>query len=177
MSQYLFKSTRLGFRAWHDADLEPLLTINTDPEVMKYFPYISDKPTTLAFIRRMKAQYEEHGYCYFAIELLSSSTFIGFIGLSYQEIDVGWAPYTDVGWRLAKEFWGKGYATEGAKNALEFGFRQLGIHEIYSTAPLVNTPSIEVMKRIGMQKVGQFKHPKLADYPFLEDCALFKISS
>ena len=102
MSKYLFKSDRLGFRNWQDNDLGELLSINQDLEVMRFFPSTQDKATTSKFINRMKQQYEERGYCYFAVEVLEIRSLIGFIGLSWQDFDSPWTPFVDIGWRLSR---------------------------------------------------------------------------
>jgi RimJ/RimL family protein N-acetyltransferase len=74
---------------------------------------------------------------------------------------------------LYPNFWGKGYATEGAKRCLKFGFNDLKLQEIIATAPKINLPSIRVMQKIGMQKIKDFKHPFLSDFPVLENCVLY----
>lgn len=88
---------------------------------MKHFP----KPLTLIetknFIYRLQNHFDTHGYNYFATEILSSRELIGFIGLAYQDYGAEFNPSTDIGWRLKKSAWNKGYATEGAKRCLEFG--------------------------------------------------------
>ena len=85
---------------------------------------------------------------------MASGEFIGFVGLCDQAYESPFTPCTDIGWRLAPEFWGKGYATEGAKRCLEYAFNDLRLDEIKSTAPKVNVPSIRVMEKANMQAVG-----------------------
>ncbi len=172
--RYLFTSERLGFRNWYTEDITPMyLDINSDKEVMRYFPYIPNLDQTTAFITRMQQQFDEKHYCYFAVDLLDTQSFIGFIGLSEQTYLPMLSPFVDIGWRLAKEHWGYGYATEGAKSCLVYGFEQLRLSEIYAVAPLINQASIRVMQKIGMQFQQQFAHPMLLEYPHLEKCALY----
>ena len=95
----------------------------------------------------MEQQYSEKGYCYFAIDELEDDTFIGFIGLSEQNYDADFTPCIDIGWRLAKTAWNRGYATEGAKRCLDYGLEKLKINKIYSIAPAINTKSVQVMKK------------------------------
>ncbi|MCF2875104.1 MULTISPECIES: GNAT family N-acetyltransferase [unclassified Tenacibaculum] len=176
MQNYLFTSNRLGFRNWTDSDLDALHEINSNPEVMRYFPTILKKEQTLDFIHRMQKQFNEKKLCYFAVEIIETKEFIGFIGLSEQTYAADFNPSIDIGWRLHPNFWGKGYATEGAKRCLEYGFSQLKLKEIVSVAPIVNTPSIIVMEKINMKKVKEFKHPLLGNFPKIEACVLYKIS-
>ena len=170
---YLFTSERLGFRKWDEQDLLPMTSINQDPEVMKYFPYPINASATAAFINRMNAQYDKSGYCYFAVDRLDDSTLIGFIGLSYQDYELPFAPFVDIGWRLAKAHWNKGYATEGAMSCMNYALKTLQISKVYSIAPLVNAPSIHVMKKIGMSIHTKFKHPLLGDYLEIEECVAY----
>ncbi len=172
-TQYLFKSERLGFRQWLDSDLVQMIEINTDPLVMEYFPSIPSEEQTLAFVKKMKVQFETKGYCYFAVEKLKNNEFIGFIGLSEPTFESDFTPCIDIGWRLKSSEWNNGFATEGAKTCLKFGFENLKIKTIYSIAPIVNEKSILVMEKIGMAKVKNFMHPLLKDYPYLEDCVLY----
>lgn len=174
-NNYLFTSPRLGFREWNDSDMELMARINNDADVMQYFPSVQSNTQTEAFIRRMQNQFEERKYCYFAVDTLHNRNFIGFIGLSFQTFDASFTPCIDIGWRLSKDVWGNGYATEGALRCLQYGFELPGIEEIFSMAPKVNQPSINVMQKIGMNYVSDFKHPLLKDHPQLEDCVLYKI--
>lgn len=176
MSRYLFKSARLGFRNWLKEDLSPMSVINEDPEVMNYFPATQGRSETERFIERMQKQFSQRGYNYFAVELLKTSTFIGFIGLSNQDFESPWTPFTDIGWRLDKTYWGQGLASEGAQKVLDFAFDELNLREVYATAPKINIPSIRIMDKIGMQKLGEFVHPNLLDNANLKDCVVYKVS-
>lgn len=146
-------------------------------EVMEHFP----KPLTLQeteeFINRLQNHYTKYRYNYFATEILESGELIGFIGLAYQDYQAEFNPTTDIGWRLKKSAWGKGYATEGAKRCLEFGFKDLNLKKIISTCTRNNIQSEHVMKKIGMIKKGEFNHPKLKDYPDLEKCIWYEIKN
>ena len=175
MSPYIFTSERLGFRNWVAADIPKMAKINASAEVMKHFPSTATEGQTVEFIKRMQAQYAEKGYCYFAVDKLSDGEFIGFIGLSYQTFEADFTPCVDVGWRLDDAHWGNGYATEGAKSCLEYGFNFLKIKTIKALCPIVNLPSENVMKKLGMQKIKHFKHSKLGDFPVLEECVLYEI--
>ncbi len=174
MNTYTFTSERLGFREWTLDDLELLTEINNDDDVMEFFPFKPSKQETKAFIVRMQEMFAEKGFCYFPVDLLENGECIGFIGLCEQtylkDLDV----FIDIGWRLKKSIWNKGYATEGAKACLDFGFQQMGLNKIYSVAPEINLKSELIMKKIGMQRIKTFIHPKLLDNDRLKHCVLYE---
>ena len=142
---------------------------------MQFFPSTQTKKQTESFIIKMQNQYVKKGCCYFAINLLETKKCIGFIGLSEQIYESDFTPAIDIGWRLHPNFWNKGYATEGAKRCLEFGFHHLKLEKIIAVAPKINLPSIAVVKKIGMKKVKEFRHPLLLNHPKIENCVLFEI--
>jgi RimJ/RimL family protein N-acetyltransferase len=171
---YYFKSERLGFRQWQSNDLAPLFALNSDREVMKYFPSTITLDKTREFISKMSAKYENKGYCYFAVDRLDTNEFIGFIGLSDLTIPVPFTPCVDIGWRLDKKHWKNGFAQEGALRCLKFGFEDLRLDYITAVAPKINEPSLAVMERIGMTKIQQFIHPQLSAHPHLKECYLYR---
>ncbi len=173
MSQYLFTSQRLGFRNWTFSDLEPLAEISNDDDVMEFFPFKPSKQDTQDFIYRMQEMQEEKGFCYFAVDCIENNEFIGFIGLCEQTYLKELGAFVDIGWRLKKSIWNQGYATEGAMACLDFGFNQIGLEHIYSVAPEINIKSELIMKKIGMQRIKNFDHPKLSDYKELVSCVLY----
>lgn len=177
MENYIFTSNRLGFRNWKQSDIDQLLKLNSSKEVMKYFPSIPNKQQCESFITRMQKLYEEKKLCYFAVEVIDSEEFIGFIGLSEQTYEADFNPSIDIGWRLLPDFWGKGYATEGAKRCVDYAFNTLKLEKIVSVAPSINIPSITVMERIGMQKEYTFDHPLLKDYSELQECVLYTLNT
>ncbi|EZH72107.1 GNAT family acetyltransferase [Aquimarina atlantica] len=174
MNSYIFTSQRLGFRNWTLDDLETLAKINTDDDVMEFFPYQPSKEDTKAFIMRMQEMYAEKGFCYFAVDLLDNAECIGFIGLCEQTYLEKLGSFVDIGWRLKKSIWNKGYATEGAKACLDFGFNTIELDKIYSVAPAINVKSELIMKKIGMQQIETFEHPKLLDDERLKCCVLYE---
>lgn len=175
-NNYLFTSKRLGFRKWSMKDLDQFTALNADKEVMKHFPKSLTKEETKAYIIRLQKHYEDFGHNYYATEIKDTGEFIGFIGLAYQDFDSNFTPNVDIGWRLKKLAWGKGYATEGAKKCLEIAFKELQINKIISTCILQNKSSEKVMQKIGMHKVNTFKHPKLNEYPEIQTCVLYEIT-
>lgn len=173
--KYLFTSERLGFRNWAEADIPVMAEINADSAVMEYFPRTKNRAETTAFIERMQEQFAVKGYCYFAVDVLESGTFIGFTGLSEQTFEASFAPCIDIGWRLDRKQWGRGYATEGAKRCIQYAFDELDIKKVVSMAPKVNVRSERVMRKAGMAKVMDFVHPLLINDERLRDCVLYKI--
>jgi len=173
--EYIFKSERLGFRNWKKSDLSEFAKINADVEVMKHFPQTLTKIETSDFIDRLQKHYEKNGYNYFATEILKTGELIGFIGLAYQDLKTDFTPAVDIGWRLKKSAWGKGYASEGAKKCLDYAFNDLNLDKIISICTENNTRSENVMKKTGMKKIGEFKHPKLKKYPKYEKCICYKM--
>tara|TARA_R110002050_G_scaffold297339_2_gene458600 strand:+ start:2554 stop:3090 length:537 start_codon:yes stop_codon:yes gene_type:complete len=175
MKKYLFKSDRLGFRNWEEKDIPKMAVINTDEVVMQYFPSVQNRKQTQLFVDRMKAQMAKNGFCYFAVDKLVNNEFIGFIGISEQNFEADFTPCVDIGWRLAQNEWGKGYATEGARKCLEFAFNHVGLKRINAICPTINVKSERVMEKLGMKKVKIFKHPLLADFKKLERCVLYEV--
>lgn len=173
MLKYLFTSARLGFRTWEASDLDCLHKINTDERVMEFFPAIATRSETLSFMDRMQQQYAQKGYCYFAVDKLEDQSCIGFIGLSEQNYPADFTPCVDIGWRICSQEWNKGYATEGALRCMDYAFNVLNLDTVYAVAPMINVKSEHIMIRIGMEKWGEFQHPKLSDHPRLQKCIVY----
>lgn len=176
-ADYIFTSQRLGFRNWTEADIPLMAAISADIDVMEFFPAVATSEQTAAFIERMKIMFTESGYCYFAVDRLEDNTLIGFIGLCYQDYDAPFTPCIDIGWRLGKDFWNKGYATEGAQRCLQYAFQDLKLKNIKAAAPAINTKSIGVMKKIGMRKQLDFIHPRLLDNERLKHCVCYEMDA
>lgn len=153
-----------------------MAAVSGNPEVMRYFPGTQDEDRTKAFIGRQQLQFQERGYCFFAAELKATSKVIGFIGLSYLDMKVDFAPCVEIGWRLHPDVWGQGLAPEGARECLRFGFEELGLTAIYADTPVINLPSQSVMRKIGMTEYATFKHPGLGDSPEIETCVAYRIT-
>ena len=175
MEKYIFKSERLGFRLWEDKDITPFTQINLDEDVMEFFPKTQAPEVTLNFIERTRKHFEAHGFGWYAIDILETKQFIGFLGLTTCTFEADFTPCYEIGWRFGKEFWGRGYATEGALRCLEYGFEVLGFEEVYSFTATLNNRSERVMQKIGMTKVGEFDHPKIEKGHILERHLLYKI--
>ena len=173
--KYLFKSKRLGFRNWFDNDLQAMAKISADKEVMAYFPSTQSVDFVADFIQRMQREFSERRHCYFAVEILETSELIGFIGLHQQTFEADFTPCIDIGWRLKKEVWNNGYATEGAIRCLKYGFDELKIKRIYAITPKINLKSERIMQKIGMKKIKYFIFEPLKDDERLKECVLYSI--
>jgi len=165
--QHIFIETpRLILRDWQPSDHGVYVAMNADLEVMEFFPSLLTREQTLAQISHITMAIAENGYGFFAVERKDTHQFIGFAGLNYVKFESDFTPCTEIGWRLSRENWGFGFATEAAKACLEFGFDKLNLNTIYAFTALNNARSENVMKKIGMQKQGTFDHPLVpADSP------------
>lgn len=153
--------------------------MNADPRVMEYLPALLTPPESDAFAAHAEAHFEEHGFGLWAVEIAGAAPFAGFIGLSKPRFDAPFQPCVEIGWRLAAQHWGRGYATEGARAALAFGFETLGLEEIVSFTVPGNSRSRHVMEAIGMTRDPRddFDHPSLAaDHP-LRRHVLYRITA
>ena len=142
---------------------------------MEHFPDTLSKKEVEELIEELRNHCTKNGFTYYATEILATKELIGMIGLAFQEYKTEFTPAIDIGWRLKKSAWGKGYATEGAKRCLQYGFQELDINKIISVCTIKNHKSENVMKKIGMTKIGEFNHPKLSNYPVLEKHYCYEI--
>lgn len=125
---------------------------------------------------RCSALIGERGWGFWAAELKTSKTFVGFVGLHTPSDDLPFSPCVEIGWRLAFEHWGKGYATEAAQAALRVAFDTLLLGEVVSFTTIGNLRSQAVMKRLGMKMIGAFDHPKLPTGSPLKKHCLYRIT-
>ena len=117
---------RLVLRGWREEDLEPFAALNADPRVMEHFPSTHDARGSDAFVERSAGTSREHGFGLWAVEAPGVAPFVGFVGLDAPTFEAHFTPCVEIGWRLALEHWGKGYATEAARAALAYGFDAAG---------------------------------------------------
>jgi RimJ/RimL family protein N-acetyltransferase len=171
-----FLTERLLLRRWQPSDREPFAKLNRDPKVMEFFPAPTSREESDAMVARIEARFESSGFGLWAVEIPGLAPFAGFIGLSNPRFESHFTPCTEIGWRLAAEHWGHGYATEGAKAALEFGFRWLQLREIVSFTSVANVRSQRVMEKIGMthSPSDDFDHPLLGEGHFLRRHVLYR---
>ena len=141
---------RLRVRLWTEADRAALRRMNADPRVMKFFPSTLSEAESDALLARIQAHQAEHGFTLWAVEDKATGNLAGLTGLARVAFDAPFTPCVEIGWRLARRHWGKGYITEAAERLLAFGFTEKNLGEIVSFAVAGNTRSIAVMQRIGM---------------------------
>lgn len=156
------RSERLLLRAWRDADREPFAALNADPEVMEHFPAPLSREQSDALADHAAATVQERGWGWWAVERRADGAFLGFTGLA--DVPLG-LPFTgtEIGWRLRRNAWGHGFATEAAHAALAFAFGPLGLTEVVSMTAATNLRSQAVMRRLGMVRdpAGDFGHPRV----------------
>lgn len=172
-----FETERLRFRDWTAEDFPHFCEMNQDPQVMRYFPSILKEAETEAFLQRILKEFKEKEYGLYAVELKATEEFLGFIGFHEAVFPASFTPCVEIGWRLKASAFGKGYATEGAKACLKYGFQVLHFKEIYSFTAEINFPSERVMQKIGMTKVGEFDHPAVAEKSPLRHHVLYNIKA
>jgi 3-dehydroquinate dehydratase/shikimate dehydrogenase len=154
------RTERLLLRPWRDRDRAPFAALNADPKVMEHFPRVSTREESAAASDRIVARMEMQGFGLWAVEVPGIAEFIGFIGLNPADAVLG-RPVLEVGWRLAAEHWGRGYATEGGRASLAHAFEVLGRDEVVSFTTTGNQRSRHVMEKLGLVRCPEddFDHP------------------
>jgi RimJ/RimL family protein N-acetyltransferase len=153
---------RLLLRRFRDGDLDAFSAMNADPRVMEHFFHgVRTREQTAEFMGRIDDEFERRGLGLWVVEVPGVTAFAGFTGLHEALFEAPFTPAIEVGWRFAVDHWGHGYATEAARAALDFGFRQAGLDEIVSFTDATNRRSWRVMERLGMERdpAGDFDHP------------------
>lgn len=178
-STAVIQTKRLILRQWGDEDLEPFAKLNADPRVMEFFPSVKTFEESSKEYEAILEHFKKHSYGWWAVSEINQSNFIGFIGLRYIDFPAAFTPAIEIAWRLAYEYWGKGYATEGAKAALAYGFETLQLPEIVSFTAVQNTRSIRIMEKIGMHHdpKDDFDHPKLPKEHKLNRHVLYRLEA
>ena len=177
MSAPVLETTRLRLRCWRDGDLEPFALLNADSRVMEYFPNVLDREQSDRLAARIRKGLSDREFGLWALEVPGTAQFIRFAGLSVPAFEAHFTPCVEVGWRLAFDHWGRGYASEAASAALSYAFGSLGLQEIASFTVPANRRSIAVMERLGMtrQPADDFSHPALPDGHPLRPHVLYRL--
>jgi RimJ/RimL family protein N-acetyltransferase len=173
------RTERLLLRRWKPCDRVPFAALNADPRVNEFLPGPLTREQSDEFAMRIDANFGCHGFGLWAVEVRNVAPFVGFIGLAVPRFEAAFTPCVEIGWRLSADHWGRGYATEGAKAALAFGFKAIGLHEIVSFTAPDNVRSRRVMEKIGMEHVvaGDFDHPSLPENHRLRRHVLYRIKA
>lgn len=157
-------TSRLLLRPLRQMDLPAFAAMNADRQVMEYFPALLDRAASEAMAARIAEHAREHGFGFWGVEAPGVAAFTGIAGLLVPRFEAHFTPCVEVGWRFAREFWGRGYATEAARALLGFGFSRLELDEVVSLTVPANERSRRVMERIGMthDPADDFDHPDLS---------------
>jgi len=163
MSAPTIETDRLILRQWRETDKAPYAALNADPDVMEHFPSTLTTAESDAMVDAMRSVLDETGRGLWATEVKATGTLIGFIGLSRPRFETAFTPCIEIGWRLARHAWGNGYAPEGARAVLAFGFEHVELpnDEIVSFTTEANAKSRRVMEKIGLVRdpARDFDHP------------------
>jgi len=170
------ETERLLLRQWREEDLKQLIKMNRDPKVMEFVGPTLSEDQSRAMMNRARRSWEEHGYGRYAVEVLETGTVIGFIGLALTRIDTHFSPTVEIGWRLSSQYWGKGYATEGANVVMDAAFKDHGLGEVVSFTSAQNLRSRRVMEKIGFHRnpIDDFLHPNLSPENPLRASVLYR---
>lgn len=173
------QTERLRLRRWRPEDRDPFFALNSDPRVMEHFPALLSREESDAIAARIQSHFDEHGFGLWAVEIPGVTPFAGFVGLAIPRFEAHFTPCVEIGWRLAAEYWGQGYATEGARAAAKFGFQVVGLKEIVSFTAQQNLRSRRVMEKLGMtHNPGEnFDHPVLPEGHRLRRHVLYRLAA
>lgn len=158
---------RLRLREWREEDRSPFAVMNADPVVMRHFPATLTEDESNAMFDRIEAQWG-NGHGLWAVERVDRGQFIGFIGFSSPRWEAAFTPCVEIGWRLEAGSWNEGFATEGARHALAWGWKHITFprSEVVSFTTEANSASRRVMEKLGMSRnvIDDFDHPLLPDW-------------
>ncbi len=172
----MLSTSRIIMRRFESGDFAAFAALNADPDVMAYFPSVLSASESDQLAGRIQSKFDDKGWGLWAVELLESGEFIGFVGLNEPDAGLPFEPCTEVGWRVARQYWGRGYATEAAHRALRFAFEVLRLPEVVSFTAVRNERSRAVMRRLGMKNTGRnFAHPMVAARTGLQEHVLYSL--
>jgi RimJ/RimL family protein N-acetyltransferase len=175
----ILSGARVVLRPWREEDRAPFAAMNADPCVMEFFVTPLDRAGSDAMIDRIRAHFDVHGFGLWAVEVPGVAPFIGFTGLAVPRFEAPFVPCIEIGWRLAAGHWGRGYATEAARLALDHGFGTVGLPEILAFTAVANRRSRAVMERLGMRHdhAADFDHPLVPDGHPLKRHVLYRLDA
>ena len=171
-------TARLVLGGWDEEATDGLFRLSTDPEVMRHFPALATREQIDALASRHRDNLAAGRPGLYAVRLRESSAFIGFVGLSVPTFEAPFMPCVEIGWRLARDAWGHGYATEAAQRVLAHGFLDLELDEVVSFTTTANESSIAVMRRLGMHSdpAEDFDHPSMPAGHRLQRHVLYRLT-
>jgi RimJ/RimL family protein N-acetyltransferase len=173
----ILQTERLILRDWRDADLDAWAAMNVDPRVMEHFPKLLDREASDAIALRARDSWAQRGFGLLAVEIPGVTPFAGSVGLSVPRFEAHFTPCVEIGWRLAHEYWGQGYATEAARATMADGFARLGLDEIVAMTAVGNARSRHVMEKLGMTRTDadDFDHPMVPEGNRVRRHVLYRI--
>ena len=157
----MLADAELQLRQWRAEDGPAFAKLNADSEVMRHFPACLDRAASDALLERCRQGIAERGWSFWALERYTDDALLGLLGISPAPADLPFTPAVEIGWRLARPYWGQGYATAGAQLALACAFDVLALEEVVAFTAASNQPSLAVMRRLAMTDAGHFEHPRL----------------
>ena len=159
------QTERLLLRRWRSHDRAPFAALNADPEVMRHFPAALTRSESDAIADLLEGLIEREGWGLWALEEQATGCFLGFTGLARPGFEAPFMPAVEIGWRLARDAWGQGFASEAARAAAAFAFEQLNLAELVSFTVPANERSRAVMRRLGMRRdpADDFDHPLVGE--------------
>ena len=180
---------RLLLRRWHERDLPAFAGLNADPRVTAFLPKPLTRSESDMMVERIEAHFDRHGFGLWAVEVVGGapggeaasvpggSPCVGFVGLAVPSFQAHFTPCVEIGWRLAYGHWGRGYAVEAARAALDSAFGQLKLDEVVSFTTPANRRSWGVMERLGMTRTpaDDFQHPALPEGHALRPHVLYRV--
>jgi RimJ/RimL family protein N-acetyltransferase len=172
-------SSRIRLRRWRDEDREAFAAMNSDARVMEFFRSSLSRVGSDAMVDGIEKHFGAHGFGLWAIEIPNVAPFVGFAGLTWARFSAHFTPCVEVGWRLAFEHWGHGYATEAARLVLDYGFGTLALSEVVSFTSASNHRSRAVMERLGMRRdpAEDFDYPSFPEGHPLRRHVLYRLGS
>lgn len=150
---------RLLLRRWRPTDVEPYAALCADPEVMRYLGGPMSRADVERQVARFTAHWERHGFGLWAAELRADGAFLGYVGLARPDFLPEVLPAVEVGFRLARPYWGRGLATEGAAASLRRAFTDLGLDRVISVRHVDNDASGRVVDKLGLRLDRRTVHP------------------
>ena len=174
----VLRTERLLLRPWRDDDLPAIVAMQADPRVTEFLFRQLDRTGCEQMLKRIDEHYEQHGFGWWAVEVVGVTPFAGLVGLLVPWFEAHFTPCVEIGWRLRAECWGKGYAVEAARACLKFAFDQLKLDEVVAFTVPVNVRSRRVMEQLNMvhSPADDFDHPAVEEGHALRRHCLYRIS-
>jgi RimJ/RimL family protein N-acetyltransferase len=161
------RTERVLLRPWRDEDVTAFAAMSADPAIMEFLRPFPDRAASEAWAARARAHWQDHGFGQWVVEVPGVASFIGVVGLARISYEAHFTPAVEIAWRLARAYWGRGYAGEAAQAALDYGLNRLGLAEIVAVTVPANSRSRRVMERLGMTRdpADDYDHPSLPEGP------------